>query len=149
MRFICASALLMLSLFLGPAVLAATVQPVEGDVLINRGSGYEPVSGPTQAKVGDSVMASPGGSARVVYDDQCSVAVKPGRVVAIAPEPPCKKMASFDPDGTRMNAGLAPGKAFHEPPPRRHHWGWVPTAAITVVVGLCIGDVICDKSVSP
>ena len=148
MRFICASALLMLSLFLGTAVLAATVQPVEGDVLINRGSGYEPVSGPTQAKVGDSVMASPGGSARVVYDDQCSVAVKPGRVVAIAPEPPCKKMASFDPDGTRMNAGLAPGKAFHEPPPRRN---WLPVALIGaqfVVVGLCIGDVICDDPVS-
>ncbi len=140
MRFICASALLMLSLFLGPAVLVAIVQPVEGDVLINRGSGYEPVSGPTQAKVGDTVMARPGGSARVVYSGQCSVAVKPGHVVVIASEPPCKKTAAFDPYGTRMNVGVAPGEGVAE-----HHW--VPYAAVgawAVVAGLCIGDVICD-----
>jgi len=149
MRFLSVSVMAMFTVFLCPAVFAATVASVQGKVSISRGSGYEPVSGPTQVNVGDTVLASPGGSARVVYNDQCSVAVKPGRIVAIAPEPPCKKTASFDPDGTRMNAGLAPGKAFHEPPPRRHHWGWVPAAAIAVVVGLCIGDVICDDPDSP
>jgi hypothetical protein len=145
MRFLGASsALAMLTVFLCPAVFAATVAPVQGKVSINRGSGYEPMSGPTQAKVGDTVMASMGGSARVVYNDRCSVAVKPGRIVTIAPEPPCKKTASFDPYGTRMNAGVYSGKAFQEPPPRRN---WLPLVAVgglAVVAGLCIGDVICD-----
>jgi len=150
MRRVGALALVILSVFLCPAVFAATVASVQGKVSISRGSGYEPVSGPTQVNVGDTVLASPGGSARVVYNDQCSVAVKPGRIVAIAPEPPCKKTASFDPYGMRMNAGVYSGKAFHEPPPRRHHWGWVPAAAIAVVAGFCIAEEgICDKAASP
>ena len=148
MRRVGALALAILTVFLCPAVYAATVASVQGKVSISRGSGYEPVSGPTQVNVGDTVLASPGGSARVVYNDQCSVAVKPGRIVAIAPEPPCKKTASFDPYGTRMNAGVYSGKAFQEPPPRRN---WLPLVAIggiAVVAGLCIGDVICDDDPS-
>ena len=145
MRRVGALALVILSVFLCPAVFAATVASVQGKVSISRGSGYEPVSGPTQVNVGDTVMASPGGSARVVYNDQCSVAVKPGRIVAIAPEPPCKKTASFDPYGMRMNVGAHSGTAFQD-----HHW--LPLALIGaqfVVVGLCIGDVICDRAASP
>jgi hypothetical protein len=145
MRRVGALALAILTVFLCPAVYAATVASVQGMVSISRGSGYEPVSGPTQVNVGDTVMASPGGSARVVYNDQCSVAVKPGRIVAIAPEPPCKKTASFDPYGMRMNVGAHSGTAFQD-----HHW--LPLALIGaqfVVVGLCIGDVICDRAASP
>ena len=145
MRRVGALALVLLTVFLCPAVFAATVASVQGKVSISRGSGYEPVSGPTQVNVGDTVMASPGGSARVVYNDQCSVAVKPGRIVAIAPEPPCKKTASFDPYGMRMNVGAHSGTAFQD-----HHW--LPLALIGaqfVVVGLCIGDVICDRAASP
>ena len=140
MRFVSVSAMAMLAVFMCPVVFAATVAPVQGNVSINRGSGYEPISGPTQAKVGDTVMARPGGSARVVYSGQCSVVVKPGHVVVIASEPPCKKTAAFDPYGTRMNVGVAPGEGVAE-----HHW--LPYAAVgvwAVVAGLCIGDVICD-----
>lgn len=151
MRHIRASALAILSIFVCSAVGAATVQPLKGDVLVNRGNGYERVLGSSQAGVGDSVMARPGGSARVVYNDECSVTVRPGHVVAIAPVAPCKKTASFDPNGTRMNVGVAPGKGFVEPA-REHHWlPYAIVAAIGVPVGLCIGDVICDDDgpVSP
>ncbi len=126
MRIVCASALVMLSLFLGPAALAATVEPVQGKVSINRGGGYKPLSGPSQATAGVLVMVAPGGRARVVYDDQCSVAVKPGHVVAIAPEPPCKKTASFDPYGTLPAVVISGGLA--------------------VAAGLCIAEHgICDN----
>ena len=150
MRFLSVSVMAMLTVFLCPAVFAATVASVQGKVSISRGSGYEPVSGPTQVNVGDTVLASPGGSARVVYNDQCSVAVKPGRIVAIAPEPPCKKTASFDPDGTRMNAGVYSGKAFQEPPPRRNWLPLVIVGGIAVAAGLCIAEEgICDRAASP
>ena len=183
MRFLGASsALAMLTVFLcpavfaatvapvqGKAVFAATVAPVQGKVSINRGSGYEPISGPTQATPGDSVMVSPGGSARVVYDDQCSHPVKPGRVVPIAPEPPCnesndrwawasppqrswvgqERMASGDPHGTRVDAWHASTKAFHEPPPR-HNWLPLVAAGVVGIAGLvwCVTD-LCDRPDSP
>lgn len=139
-------AVLVLSALVSSTVMAATVQPGKGTVSINGGSGYVPVRGPTHARVGDLIMASPGGSAQIVYNTQCSVAVKPGQIVAIASEPPCHKQVSFDPYGTRMNAGGYMGKGFAEPPTRRVI-PWVPILAVgamATVAGLCIGDVICD-----
>ncbi len=151
MRHFNASALAVLSVFLCSAVMAATVKPVEGEVFINRGNGYERVLGVSHAKVGDFVMARPGGSARVVYDDNCSITVRPGNVVAIAPDAPCNKTASFDPNTTRMNAGIAPGKGFEEPPPRHHHWlPYAIIGGIAIPVGLCIAEEhICDNEASP
>ncbi len=151
MRIFGGLAVAVLFAFASSTVMAATVQPGKGRVSINSGRGYVPVRSPIQANVGDLVMASPGSSAQIVYNAQCFVAVRPGQIVAIASEPPCHKSASFDPYGTRMNAGVYLGKGFQEPQ-RRHHW--VPILGITgmaVVAGLCIGDVICDddKPASP
>ena len=91
MRCFSGLALAILSVFLCAAVSAATVELVSGDVLINRGNGFQHVRGTSEVKVGDSVMARPEASARVIYDDTCWVPVKPGHVVVIAPEPPCHK----------------------------------------------------------
>lgn len=144
-----ASALVMFSIFLCPSLtLAATVKPLQGDVLVNRGSGYEHVRGTSQASVGDIVMARPGGRAQVVYNDTCSVAVRPGQVVAIASEPPCHKTAAFDADGTRMNLGACSGKGVCEPEPQGD--SWLPLAALgaaAVVGGLCIAEQwICEDN---
>jgi len=102
-------ALAISSVFLCPAVFAATLASVQGKVSVSDGNGYEPVSGPTQLNVGDTVMAGPEGSAWVIYDDMCSVPVKPGHVVVIAPEPPCHKTASYDPYGTLPGAVVSGG----------------------------------------
>ncbi len=126
MRCFSGLAIAILSVFLCAAVSAATVKLVSGDVLINRGNGFEHVRGTSEAKVGDSVMARPNGSGRVIYDDTCWVPVKPGHVVVIALEPPCKKTASFDPYGTLPGAVISGGLA--------------------VAAGLCIAEHgICDN----
>jgi hypothetical protein len=65
------------------------VQPGFGDLTINQGQGFKPVTGGTTANVGDSVMVGPGGGATVVYDDGCKVDVRPGGVTTIAPLSPC------------------------------------------------------------
>ena len=52
---------------------AATLQPIQADVLINRGRGYQKVAGPTRAISGDVVMANSRGSAELVYDDGCRI----------------------------------------------------------------------------
>ena len=109
MRCFSGLALAILSVFLCAAVSAATVELVSGDVLINRGNGFQHVRGTSEVKVGDSVMARPEASARVIYDDTCWVPVKPGHVVVIAPEPPCHKTALFDPHGTLPGAVISGG----------------------------------------
>jgi hypothetical protein len=68
---------------------AADVVPIEGTPLVNSGNGFRPVAGATGLAPGDRVMVSPGGSAKIVYSDKCVVAVLPGRVVAVTPDPPC------------------------------------------------------------
>jgi len=126
MRCFSALAIAILSVFLCAAVSAATVELVSGDVLINRGNGFQHVRGTSEVKVGDSVMARPEGSARVIYDDTCWVPVKPGHVVVIALEPPCHKTASFDPYGTLPAVVVSGGLA--------------------VAAGLCIAEHgICDN----
>ncbi len=62
---------------------AATVQDIVGTIQVNRGSGYQAVSGPTTANYGDLVVARPNSSAVIVYEDGCRQKVEPGRVVAV------------------------------------------------------------------
>jgi hypothetical protein len=78
-----------IALFVTPSSFAATVQPVRGQVSLNRGQGFAPVNGPIEANVGDEVMVSPDGSAVVTYADGCRASVEPGAVTTIAPSSPC------------------------------------------------------------
>jgi hypothetical protein len=68
---------------------AAVVEPGYGDLTINQGQGFKPVTSRVSANVGDSVMVGPGGAATVVYEDGCKVDVRPGAVMTIAPLSPC------------------------------------------------------------
>ena len=78
-----------LAMLLSGSSWAATVEPGQGNLTINQGQGFQPVNNRVDANVGDSVMVAPGGSATVVYDDGCKVAVQPGAVTSIAPLSPC------------------------------------------------------------
>jgi len=92
------------ALSIGCAVLgaspswAAVIEPGIGDLSINQGQGFKPITGSTTANVGDSVMVGPGGSATIVYDDGCKVNVKPGAVASIAPLSPCASGSNAGPD---------------------------------------------------
>lgn len=82
----------------------ATIEPVQGDLSLNQGQGFQRVDGRVQANVGDSVMVGPGGSANLVYPDGCQVNVQPGSVVNIAPLSPCAS-GSLAEDGSGNNLG--------------------------------------------
>jgi hypothetical protein len=77
------------AVFVGSPCWAATVEPGQGDLSINRGEGFKPINSRVDANVGDLVMVGPGGAATIVYDDRCKVNVQPGAVVTIAPLSPC------------------------------------------------------------
>jgi hypothetical protein len=90
MRILTAVVGMITSLSLCTSAFAATVTTTQGQVLVNRGQGYQRVTGSTHANAGATVVANPGGSAQVVYADGCAVTVEPGSVYTIAPESPCK-----------------------------------------------------------
>ena len=88
---------------------ATTVEPGQGNLTINEGHGYQPINSQINAKVGDSVMVAPGGSATVVYDDGCKVSVQPDAVTTIAPLSPCASGSYAQDDGYNWTGALVMG----------------------------------------
>jgi hypothetical protein len=84
------------SLFLVSASLAATIDPVQGNLQLNRGQGFQPVNSRVDANVGDTVVVGPGGAAAVTCSDGCKVSVQPGAVTTIAPLSPCASGSMAD-----------------------------------------------------
>jgi len=80
---------------------AATLEGIQGEVLVDRGGGFDVAPGPTTLKPGDTVIANPGGVAQIVYDSECKVPVQPGSVIAVRKESPCsqKKVAEVEGGG--------------------------------------------------
>jgi hypothetical protein len=76
--------------------LAATVDGIDGVVMVNHGKGFVSASGPVDVAAGAKVMAKPGGSALLVYSAGCVVPVRAGSVVSVSSAQPC-------PETTRMN----------------------------------------------
>lgn len=87
---------------------AATLQPMGGEVFVNRGHGYDLVTQPIQVNPGDAVMVNPNGHASIVYNDACNVSVQPGVVSTITPNPPC---------GNPLPPDVAQSYAQTPPPP--------------------------------
>lgn len=73
---------IVLSLMSGPAA-AATLTVLQGNVLVNRGTGYQLVSGASEVAPGDQVFADPDGQAMLAYPDGTSTVVEPGNVVSV------------------------------------------------------------------
>ncbi len=85
--FLVATAILLPSV--GSSLKAATLSDVQGEVLVDHGSGFDIVNGSTTLNPGDSVIVNPGGSALIVYDTECKVPVQPGAVVTVHKYSPC------------------------------------------------------------
>jgi hypothetical protein len=90
-RLLCAfcCALLLSNSTWGGVSFAATIEPVQGNLSVNQGQGFQPITSRVDVNVGDTLMVGPGGSATVTYDDGCTVKVQPGAVTTIAPLSPC------------------------------------------------------------
>ena len=91
---------------------AATVSVIpqegtlRGNLYLNRGKGFEPILNITEARTGDSVMASGSGRAAVVYEDGCKVEVSAKTsVVTVQETSPCRGGAVVEAPG-----GSAVGK---------------------------------------
>ena len=97
-----------LAMSMGATAQAATLDGIEGTVLVNRGSGYLAVDYATQLQTGDSVVAKPGGRGQIIYEEGCTVTVRPGSVVSVGSQSTCKTTANFA--ETRMGVGAGEGE---------------------------------------
>ena len=89
----------------GAGVLqAATLEAVQGQVLVNRGSGYQFEIGPAELKPGDMIIANAGASAHITYGDGCVVPIEVGSVTTVGERSPCAAQSGGSP-----SFGLAPG----------------------------------------
>jgi hypothetical protein len=101
------------SLLLVSASWAATIEPVQGNLSLNQGQGFQPVNSRVNANVGDTVVVAPGSAAAVTYPDGCKVTVQPGAVTTIAPLSPCASGSLADDNNNNSNGlyflGVAAG----------------------------------------
>ena len=74
--------------------VAATVTAEQGEVLVNRGTGFKPATQPMEVSAGDQVMVKPKGRGHVVYPDGCTVKVAPGAVFTVGDKSPCERRGS-------------------------------------------------------
>jgi len=117
--------------FLGATAQAAIV--VEGPVMVHNGNGYVTVDSGTPVQPGSSVMAQPGATGQIVYDDGCRVAVGEGQIALVEPQSPCAEAANAD---GGLPAGVGDYALFV-----------LPAAAI--IVGLVFLFKDDDKAASP
>jgi len=94
MRFVSGVAALSSGLLVASSCFAATVSPLQGEVWINHGQGYQRVNGQLEGKVGDAVMVGSQGRATITYADGCTVEVKPMAVETVGELSPCTSGAS-------------------------------------------------------
>ena len=86
---------------------AATLNGIVGGIFVSQGAGYQAARAPVHLKPGDSVLANPGSSAQVVFDDGCVVPIQPGMVFAVGETSPC--IASAVPPASPVNWPLVAG----------------------------------------
>ncbi len=87
---------------------AATVNSIQGEVLVNSGDGFKPLANaPGDLKAGSQVMVRPGGSAVITYASNCSVRV-PSGVWAVQASAPCSAGNDVIDFSTRMNQEVPP-----------------------------------------
>lgn len=68
---------------------AAVVEVIQDKVSVNAGHSYVRVAGSVNVRPGASVMAAPGGSADIIYENGCRQRVEPGSIAVVQHDPRC------------------------------------------------------------
>ena len=88
-----------------PAV-AATLSTVQGAVSVSSGGGFQRVASGTQVQPGDRVNVSQGGSARISYDNGCTLVLDQPGLYHVPGDPTCTQPGTF-PSTTQLAVGAA------------------------------------------
>jgi hypothetical protein len=78
------------TLFFAPSLRAENITFTRGEVFVNHGSGFTPVTGHDELGIGDTVFAKPNSQAQIVFGDGCRFTVESGSALMIHGGPsPC------------------------------------------------------------
>jgi hypothetical protein len=124
------------------AANAASVSRQSGGVLISKGTGFYPITSPTELGAGGKVMVEAGGYASIIYANNCVVRVGAG-IWLVQAAPPCADGTSTIDFTGRM------GQQTQDPPPPIPPLllGGLVAAGVGIAVLLNNGDK--DKAASP
>jgi hypothetical protein len=90
MHRIASAAIVATTLMMSSVASAASIDEIQGVVLVNQGQGFKRLAGPVGVPPGVRVMANPGGSATIFYDNGCREPVEPGVIVTVKSEGACR-----------------------------------------------------------
>jgi hypothetical protein len=79
-----AIAVIALTMLVPATAEAAMVQALDAPVYVDRGSGFQPVTGTREVIPGDLVRAGDTGRAHIIYDNGCKEIVDPGQTISVA-----------------------------------------------------------------
>ena len=140
-----ALASLVLLMLLSSVASAASLTPERGDVFVNAGQGFKPVTGAVQVLPGQRVMIRKGGSALISYGGDCTARVGSGAVWTVPQQAPCGTERKFvDFTQNRMNQGVGPAESpflCFEPTV-----GWVICSVFAGAVGYLVYEATQDDS---
>ncbi len=75
-------------------VHAATLVAINGQILVNRGAGFEIAQPGLELKPGDIVIANPGATAQIMYPEGCLLPVTPGQIANVMRQAPCQPITT-------------------------------------------------------
>jgi hypothetical protein len=111
---------LVASLAASGGAQATLLHNIQGDVRVNRGSGYVVVRGITRVSTGDTVMVDAHGKARLLYPDGCDEEVQAGSATTVNDTSPCSRRLGDLPlalGGGAAGAALAAAASAPQTPP--------------------------------
>jgi hypothetical protein len=73
---------------------ASTLSIARGQVFVSHGTGYRLAHGVVDLKAGDSVFAKSDATAKIVFDDGCSLLLEVGKVFVLNERPACTQDVS-------------------------------------------------------
>lgn len=88
-------AVLAFYLCMSPPAGAAVLSQATGDVLVNSGRGFQPVSASSEVAPGAQIMVRDRATAVIAYNASCSVKIGGGRIWTVAPKAPCAPGATL------------------------------------------------------
>jgi len=98
----------LLTVSLMASAANAAVLNASGSVSVNRGAGFQPVSGSVEVNPGDRVLVGPSGNATIAYSSTCVTTVPVNQLAIVRAQPPCP---SVGPEAPLNNTGLIVGGA--------------------------------------
>jgi hypothetical protein len=82
------------ALIFGSTAQAATLTADQGEIFVNRGSGYKVVREPVEVSAGDQVMAKPKSMGQVIFGDGCIMKVAPVSIFTVPSTSPCRRSSA-------------------------------------------------------